>query len=296
MERKTVSAIEDDQFLGVMAHIMFSLVPLVVLNNGTVAFVLLKNQHWRKKSSTIFMVLMAISDIFGILCRNLDTVLDIFDCILDGVTNFGAIFPVWMQVCLVTERAIAVSYPIKSRLLLSRRNAAITVVVLFVCSSFISFLPNILNVHNNEYCSFSKGAEFIPIIVSTFYFIVPFVWTIICNSIIVWHLKRGNVNRHSENAQNVANSVVGIALVFSVTFFICTAPVSIFNLIVNGSSNVMDVAIIDDHRGKYKVFPILQLVSQIFHATNIVLYIISSKTFRNDLIESFRYIVRCICL
>ena len=269
--------------------------PLVFVNNTTIAFVLLKNKHWRKRSSTVFMVMMAIADIFGIICRNFDLVFDIFNCILNGLTNFAAIFPVWMQVCLVTERAIAVSCPIKSRLLLSRRNAAITSAVLFIFFIFFSFLPNILNVHQGL-CTYSKGTEFIPVIMTFVYFVVPFVWTVICNSIIVWHLKRKNESRHSENAKNVANSVVRIALVFSVTFFIFTGPVSIFNVIYKDDYNELDVAINAPQKLKYKVVQILHLVSQIFHATNIILYIVSSKTFRDDLIRSIFYVVRCSCL
>ena len=149
-----------------------------------------------------------------------------------------------------------------------------------------------LKVHN-EYCSFSKGTESIPIVISIIYFIVPFVWIVICNSIIVWHLQRGNESRLSANANDVANSVTRISLVFSITFFIFTAPLSIFNLIDKGSSNVMDVSINEDYQEKYKMVQILQLVSQIFHAINIILYIVSSKTFRNDLIESLRCIFCC---
>ena len=291
MEHKTVASTDDDNFMRVISYLKYSVIPLVVLNNATIAFVLLKNNHWRKRSSTVFMVMMAISDIFGAFTRNIDFLPGVYHCVLNSFANFLSIFPVWMQVCLVTERAIAVSCPIKSRLILTKLNAAITSAVLFICFVSISFLPII---DQMGYCSFdNKGNEYIPIVISIIYFVVPFLWTVICNSIIVWHLKRKNESRHSENAKNVANSVVRIALVFSITFFIFTAPISIFNVIFLAEYNKWEVVINAEHRSKDRVVQILQLVSQIFHATNIILYIVSSKTFRDDIIRSIRSILCC---
>ena len=279
----------------VVTYMKYGVIPLVVLNNTTIAFVLLKHNHWRQRSSTVFMVLMAITDIFGVICRNLEfDFTDVKYCIVDGLTNFGTIFPVWMQVGLVTERAIVVSFPIKGRFLLSRRNVAITSAIIFILVIFLSFLPNILDVHM-EHCSYSKGYEYLATVMSVIYFDVPFMWTVFCNSIIVWHLKQKNESRHSENAQNVANSVVRIALVFSITFFMFTAPLSIFNKIFKFDSMQTTVHVNEGYQSKYFVFQILQLVSQLFHAANIILYIVSSKTFRNDLIQNIRFIVSCIC-
>ena len=294
---KTSSSTTDDEFMRAVINAMIILIPLVVVNNTMIAFVLLKNKHWRKRSSTVFMVMMAITDIFGVGSRNLDFVYEdiIENCILHGFTNFGAIFPVWMQVCLVTERAIAVSCPMKSKFILTRRNAAITSAVLLICFLFVFFLPNMLGLYDGA-CAFTKGNEFISALNIVIYFVVPFMWTVISNGIIVWHLKRRMASQNSENAKNIANSVLRIALVFSITFFIFSAPLSIYNFIFNFTTSATEIVVNEGHQTKYKVLQILQLFSNLFHATNIILYIISSKTFRDDLIRSIKETFRCICL
>ena len=265
-----------------------------VVNNSFILLVMLRSS-WRKKSSTVYFVLIAIFDTFAIFSQLL-LLFDESRIAICGsapyLTIWGILYPVWLLTAMITERTVAVLLPLKAKLLLTTKKNIYVAGFLWVSSFLISLTVTNFSAGANSGCN-SKSESWIRWLLPLLYSFIPFIWIVICNIIIVYTIKQSA--RLQLKAMDL--KMVKIVIVQSITFIILTGPLSCFNIFgIKESFNKDVLNIAQNVPTNYIIGITFNLLLMLYHSINAFIYAIVSTEFRSDLFSVLRttyYYILC---
>ena len=272
--------------------------------NNTIAVVVLLSKTYRKTSTGFLMIALAVAD-FGVvstgLLRQWIIALTRYDIRMAStsscrVHNFLTYLTVsvssWSLAIIAIERTICVCNPLRCKEIASRRRIYIAWVVCFLL--IFGVQSNFLwtyDIYYTSYCmmdctataeydSFHNGGvyEWLDLVISS---LGPFGVILPCNVIIITKILKSRARRQAmssvKNSKGISSTTIMLT-VTSVLFFILTAPMAFFLLVMSYlGSTLTDFADIDF---MYTIFYILFNLNS---SINFLLYCASGTKFRRTL-------------
>ena len=268
-------------------HRYVVLLPIGLICNGAVIFILLVSKEWRSRSCVVYLVQIALCNVLSITLRL--TVNLWFDCCcvqFGSLFPFFNIYPVWLLVGLVTERTVAVIAPFKSRQYLSRKTAAIASLVIGLIVLMYTLLNSLMLGFSecSDADANNSGSRF-SVFISIVYSFIPSCWIIVCNSIIIGKMKCCTDHVRRSNEPEV-NHMTRMAIVLSIAFIVCTYPLSMLNILLQ--AGVFSDNPYDDNMNLLVAQIICISLSEFYSVSNLLLYLISSSRFRKDCMVLFK--------
>ncbi|XP_064652690.1 FMRFamide receptor-like [Lineus longissimus] len=296
----------------------FLIVVGIILNSLTI--VVLLKQKFGKSSTRILLIALALSDSS---CLLIEPFFHWATKIFPGFnkrrfsaapascpfqiffTYFIRQFASWMVMFLTVERWLSVSYPLKARLLCTARRvwASISAAVIFLLllNAHILFF---YRVGNTFRCSMKWNQEYVNFFLTFWYWIdmmlycgVPFLVIALCNLSILHALIQSNLNRkHLHTTENKSEgdasrltSVTYMLTTVSIFFILLTLPRQAYFIWVGmlppASERSMELI-----ANSYLAYSIANLMSYINNTINFLLYCISGRHFRQEVVKMFRKI------
>ena len=276
---------------------------------GNVSSIIVMLQPPRKvQSYGLLVVVLAITDTFGltanffrplslpgILNSDVRTLTDTACTIAMMFDLTAKMYSSYIIVLICIDRFIAVQYPLQFKQIVSRK---VRVLSLCICGC-MCLLSGIVNAVmfseiKNGVCQLgsSEQTTFIQRIVrflflSLFYVVIPMGIIISLTPVIIFKLKqqhavRARLTAKDESSQMIRTSVMLISVVIAYIILVGVPSLVFFGLRLGGvDGNVSnDILII-----------LVATAIQINHSTNICLYVISNKEFR----EKFLRLFGCSC-
>ena len=271
------------------------------------SFIVHKQQQFRKRSSTVFLSLLAVTDTLMLLLGLLQywILFNFFPTVLTKAHCKGMFFVVklfgnyshWIVVCFSIDRFIAVQFPIKS----NRWSTPEKSKLCLCCVAVIAFFKNLHYIMTTDFfydtqkgmpiCAFGlkNKASWITIYQGfevTVSSILPFTIIFFCNFMIIRKIHQQQTRKISPQKMRISSNRDGITktlLLVSTVFVITTCPLQIFRLYF---------ASIDVSRSSALTQAQYNLGHNICHklwytnnGVNFLLYCWSSKSFRRNLIK-----------
>ena len=282
----SIELVVDEALATIMKHRLYVLIPIMLVNNGLVIVVLLRGKGWKGRSSIVYLLQIAVWGSMGfILNHTLVFLLPRYCKTVQFISANSNIYPVWLLVSLVAERAIVVLCPFTNKRFISRKKALIISLSLFLLVS----LPTSTTAFLIEACDRNSNANVFLIAYPVVYSFIPSALILILNGIIIGKVAHSRSLVQSHNNRG-SNHVTLMAVMLSVTFIIMTAPLSVL-LILQSKEKSLTHDESDITRPRYIMVVVGHLLAEFYHTCAIFIYIISSKRFRND----FMQLVRCKC-
>ena len=297
--------------------VIWSPITIVMGTIGNVlAIVVLSRKEMRKATSSMYLIILAVSDIFVLylgLLRNFIRELydvDVRDhsepvCKLHiFLVYFTGHFSAWVLVAVAVERFISVWFPFKAKVLCTRRNglfALLLLVAILLAADghffwthgvrFIKYKKRIYRygctINNPDYEHFD---EFIwPWIDAFFFSYGPFALMLTCNIMIIVRLLRPRLQKsHGRNAisdKNASkmNTMTAMLLTVSFTFLLLTAPISLY---ISGQYTWWKTEMTSslENNARFQVYwAVASMLAYMNNAANFLLYIVSGPKFRREL-------------
>ena len=282
----SIELVVDEALATIMKHRLYVLIPIMLVNNGLVIVVLLRGKGWKGRSSIVYLLQIAVWDSMGILLDNTLVLLIPSYCkMVQFVLTITNIYPVWLLVSLVAERAIVMLFPFTNKRFISRKNAVFMSLGVFLLVS----LPTSMMVFFFENCDGGVNANVYLVTYPIVYSFIPSVLFLIFNGIIIGKVVHSRSLVQCHNNRDTYH-VTYMAVMLSLTFMIMTAPLSVL-LILQSKESKFTYEDTNVTRTKYVMSTVGHLLSESYHICTIFVYIISSKRFRND----FLRFIRCKC-
>ena len=209
----------------------------------------------------------------------------------------------WLLVCIACERFFVVFYPFRAKRVASKRNALLFVLLI----AFILFATNVQLLWSVELIFYNENKEWAchesdkyhyfalriwPWIDFSLFSLAPFAILAVANLSIAGKLIHMNYIRGRRLHKNSSNSRIGnltvVNFAVSAWFLVTTLPISVFLI-------KQHVWILNETHYTQKIKVIMQLVwavtaniSYLNNSCNFVLYIMTSRRFRSELVALFR--------
>ncbi|CAH1796169.1 unnamed protein product [Owenia fusiformis] len=273
---------------------------------NTMAIVVLLQKNLRRKTSSLYLIALAISDTSVLMngylrfwiIMSTDEKLNIRDIsqagckIMTFLLYLSNQFSAWMLVCITVERLIVVFVPHKARLICTFRSTALTILCVFVvlCIVNMHFFWSTGILQQIQICRWLPGFDFIKNVYRWVDFalgsIIPFIVMIVSNVIII--AKLTCFRRHIQSNQNTSFGRMAVMLVtVNFTFIVLTLPILLY--LVHG----FDHWYVEDRSRFYLLWACLNLVFYSNNVLNFVMYCISGTDFRSTLRDGICKLFLC---
>ena len=285
---------------------------------NTLAIVVLSKKKMRRMPSSLFLIVLAVSDLLmlyiGLLrhCIRVFNEVDIREFTLTGcrthvfLVYFIKHFSAWVLGAVALERFISVWIPFRAKTICTHRNAALGVCAIAVAlvginlHFFWTFGEKIVPIENSnrthrDACTYRKKFDFFfekiwPGLEASVYTYIPFTIMLLCNTLIIFRLARARLQRKRQGATSHGSqdsirmtTMTGMLLAATFTFFLLTTPVSLY---LNGQNSYWKEEKKRNHN--FKIFWVVaQQLMYLNNAINFLLYFISGPQFRQELKRSF---------
>ena len=300
------------------AHTIWKISSPIVMTLGTIgntlAIVVLSKKKMRRMPSSLFLIVLAVSDVLmlyiGLLrhCIRVFNEVDIRELTLTGckvhvfLVFFIKHFSAWLLVAVALERFISVWFPFGAKTICTHRNAALGVCAIAVAlvginlHFFWTFAKRIVPItnsnktrryacnHRQKFDDFFN--EIWPGLEASIFTYIPFTIMLVCNTLIIFRLARARLQRKRHGATSHGShhsirmtTMTGMLLAATFTFLILNTPVSLY---LSGQSTFWK-----EERRRNQNFKIFWVITQqlmyLNNAINFLLYFISSRQFRQEL-------------
>ncbi|XP_074657222.1 kappa-type opioid receptor-like [Tubulanus polymorphus] len=200
------------------------------------------------------------------------------------LTYVSSMLSAWSLVVISIERCISVAFPMKARLICTRKNVGSVLATVLVAILAV-------NIHYPYgWCPLDEDGTYIKYlnkyletVDTTLSVIIPFSVSFTSNVVIIVLIKRSRSGRaamtnnrqtSAEKKKDKVESVTIMLLVTNFTFITATLPYSIYLDVVDWAGTTLDAT--------------LGLISYVNYAINFWLYCISGPKFRHEMCRLFR--------
>ena len=302
---------------------MWKYIPPVIIVLGTVgntlSILVMLRKQFRHTTMSFHLIALAIADTLALYCGLLPICLDaylstnlghsIFLCKMRNLLVFYVSHTAsWILVCLTLERFVAVIFPHYCRLFTKARAAIILAFIILILlifdlhffwtfhlqehtSQYIDPLTNTTKNHTTRVCwVYKEHEDFLtntwPWIDLALFSLLPFMFIIIGNISICIKLgltyynrrKLGSSTNQSQNQTKLISTSIVLGSV-SLIFVVSTLPVTIWQL------HMIHTPYNEDARAKIQITgTAIQLLQYLNNAFNFVLYCLTGRQFRKELI------------
>ena len=197
-----------------------------------------------------------------------------------AVINFAVQFEAWIIVSVSLERLVAVWFPVKHKYYFTRPKAAMGLVILAI--PLIAETSHFYYTHDISTCNTKKtyiyfGQFIYPWISITLASLLPFLIMFLTSIGIVWKLLK------NKQAKKKFSSMTITLFTVSVTFFITTCPICIIIIAFPILMKEGDTTV-DEFHNYVIARGVFNLLYYINNAINFVLYCLSGRRFRRELL------------
>ena len=303
-------------------HTIWKISSPIVMTLGTIgntlAIVVLSKKKMRRMPSSLFLIVLAVSDLLmlylGLLrhCIRVFNEVDIREFTLTGckvhvfLVYFIKHFSAWLLVAVALERFISVWFPFRAKTICTHRNAAFGVCAIAVALVGINLYffwtqgERIVRIANSNRtrkypCNHREIFDFFseqiwPGLEASIFTYIPFTIMLSCNTLIIFRLaqirlqrKRLGATSHGSQDSIQMTTMTGMLLAATFTFLILNTPVSLYLI---GQSTFWKEERKQNHN--FQIFwAITQQLMYLNNAINFLLYFISSPRFRHELKKLF---------
>ncbi|CAH1784826.1 unnamed protein product [Owenia fusiformis] len=280
----------------------------------------LLRKRMRKFSTSLFLVLLALSDLVHLHSGLLRSVISYstnatyvshVEVTQAGCkvhyffTYFSVHYSAWVLVAVSVERTIAVWMPFRVKQLCSRKSSAITlfIVGILLTAANLHFFwtagiipaprkrnSTICNLSGNQYKVFWR--QYWPWIDATLRSYLPFTLIVLSNSLIIAKIlqtrrQRKLLTSRTCNHSNGITSMTAMLIGISIGYIITTSPISVFFAYVN---YIMyhHGKIPDQFVGSFQLaYAVCMMLHYCNNAVNFLLYCVTGPRFRKELIVMF---------
>ena len=304
------------------AHTIWKISSPIVMTLGTIgnalAIVVLSKKKMRRMPSSLFLIVLAVSDLLmlylGLLrhCIRVFNEVDIREFTLTGcrthvfLVYFIKHFSAWVLVAVALERFISVWFPFRAKTICTHRNAALGVCAIAVALVGINLHffwtqgERIVRIANSnrtrKYACYHRENfdvfldQIWPWLEASIFTYIPFTIMLSCNTLIIFRLARARLQRRRQGATSHGSqdsiqmtTMTGMLLAATFTFLILNTPVSLY---LSGQSTFWKEERKRNHN--FKIFWVItQQLMYLNNAINFLLYFISSPRFRQELKKLF---------
>ena len=287
---------------------LYSIYPIITAAVGTVgntlALIVLVQRKLRRSSPCVYMAALAVTDTVVLWSTFFGMVSVVYYPSMNGlwfckmvsyVSSISSPLSSWLVVTMTIERFIVVYFPFKSGKFCNVKNARIAVCLLaafFVILSVhepitINYDPRIKRCRNDEskYGTFLKAFGYIDATIACF---APEILLLTFNSLIVLRIKQSAAVRKDMAGQSAAETsgqhtqVTVMLLTVSFVFCILITPYAIFFI---GKNYWIDLTDMENYARLALAQQCCIFMIMLNHSINFVLYFVSGKRFRNELIR-----------
>ena len=277
-------------------------IPPFLLTIGIVgnmlSMITLTRKNLRKTATSMFLIALSVTDTMVLMTGMLNSWLtsvyrmdmrrfsDIGCRVHWSVTYFSVHMAPWTLVTISLERLVAVYFPTRHRVLFTRARAVIAVAVL--CLTFLMFdsLHYVIHTLHKDGCyvklkfyDFWYG-KFLKMDLF-FTSLGPFaIMTTMTIAIII----RLILNR--KTGKQKVGSLTLLMLVVNLSFLITTSPAAIYFAIAGNLRS--KVKTLEDIADLNQAFTITNLLFYVNNSINFLLYVMSSRRFRNEFTSLFK--------
>ena len=305
-----------------VTHTIWKISSPIVMTLGTIgntlAIVVLSKKKMRRMPSSLFLFVLAVSDLLmlyiGLLrrCIKVYNDIDIRDFTLTGckvhifLVYFIKHFSAWLLVAVALERFISVWFPFRAKTICTHRNAALGVCAIAVALVGIHLhffwtqgerIVHIANSNRTRRYACNQREKFDDFLnqiwsglEASIFTYIPFTIMLLCNILIIFRLARARLQRrrlgatsHGSHDSIRMTTMTGMLLSATFTFLILNTPVSLY---LSGQSTFWK-----EERRRNHNFEIFWVITQqlmyLNNAINFFLYFISSPRFRQELKKLF---------
>ena len=305
-----------------VANTIWKISSPIVMTLGTIgntlAIVVLSKKKMRRMPSSLFLIVLAVSDLLMLYLGLLRRCIQQFNGIdIRHFTQAGCkvhVFLVyfinhlsaWLLVAVALERFISVWFPFRAKTICTHRNAALGICAIAVAlvginlHFFWTYGERIVHIadsnrtlrnachHREPFDTFLK--EIWPGLETSVCTYIPFTIMLVCNTLIIFRLARARMQRkrlgatsHGSHDSIRMTTMTGMLLAATFTFLILNTPVSLY---LSGQSTFWK-----EERKRNQNFKIFSVITQqlmyLNYAINFFLYFISSPRFRQELKKLF---------
>ena len=276
-------------YLGFIDFFRLVVFPLSLLNILAVVYVLISHPKLRTRPATTYTCLMAVSNTMHLFFKNF---IPNVTCRYSIFTQaFFAMYSPWILICMVTERALLIAYPIEFRGKFNIKRAAVLSIVtllatLAICTCFV------VGIDNTEFadCITQPVYSIMMILLLVLQSFIPAVWIVVCNIVICYNILHNSYMKkaNASSSGSYTNSVTKFSVMLAFFFIFLTVPHSVFVLIYRE----LDVFVLKNAHHYTSMMAIvkqiLELVSDLYHCIIITLCAASSRAFRQYAVKKFR--------
>ncbi|XP_041350947.1 growth hormone secretagogue receptor type 1-like [Gigantopelta aegis] len=269
------------------------------------SFVVIISSSFRTTTTSLYFSTLAVLDIIILLFSFMDYIDQIVrpmfitgaGCLLFFVFYTAIHFNVMTLVAMTTERYIVIRFPLRSRLLITKRRTAQCILAIGSFSILLNVLhifTRKLEVYENTTCEFrNEGSRYFVTeiyvwIDSTVYSFFPILVLFVLNFLIICNVRRqqkqrGQLQVFGRPQRDVQKQLVVMSVLVSVGFMILTGPVALWLVIGRYSWK-------PDGQEKATFNMVERLVSNLMytnHAVNFIFYFVGGKRFRKEVSRIF---------
>ena len=287
------------------------LILVVSIIFNTLLFLTMQNKRMKKTRASLFLSVMAISDVSVLLFKCIASLLKIYKvkvyyfCILiqNVIPDVTALTSYWLILIITFERFVAVSNPLEVRIIFSKKRSkfiiASTIVFFAIltnnqvfCLKYGEMQPQFCLIKGlqNETCFYYLRTVY-PWIKSALVCWIPSLIGIILNSLIILKLYKASklrekMSRQKKRLESSAgvkffkeNQITIMLCTISISSVILTLPFSVFELLRKMNVNMKSINVRVAQRA-------VLLPLDILHTTNFI-FCLSGKKFRDSLKDLF---------
>lgn len=297
------------------------IVIFAIIGNSLIIIIML-NKQLTKLPISIYLLSLAISDTCVLLFDNFiiwidlmlyklskNTIQKLTECKIYYIHYTAAVVSAWLIVSISMDRCLSVIYPTNYRVkvFLSKKSVIIRVIILILLAILINlnYLIQIKSPDSARDECFASGSNQVwsryiwPRLFTFIYSIIPSILLIVFNTLIINKAKNSRINVATNSFKTISSSNKGhlnkTIFTLCMSYVLMTLPPNIFHIInadviessdfdsFNGTFNKQSD--IDEFNHKQKIVliaRILELFMNSYHAVNFFLYILTSKTFRDQ--------------
>lgn len=305
--------------IDIISYINYFLLPVLLvlgLTGNTLTVIIMQTKRYTHLTSRLFLIALALSDSFLLLTQpfNKDFVLTLLGTDLRALSNVGckAFFVIfktakmsssWFLVFICWERFVAVWFPLKAKMICTKRVALVLILAVYVIIlTYTSVWSYASQITQDGICHPDVYDKKNPAEVSRFgtfllgglsiYSMIPMCFLVTMTPMIAFKLTRQSQKRKSmigksakkSTAQDTNRTTIMLVGVM-VAYILLISPVtalhmSAFFLRVNAfGSNALGFLVFKE---------VSQILEQINYAINFFLYVLTSNMFRQGLNEIFQ--------
>ncbi|XP_045173503.2 growth hormone secretagogue receptor type 1-like [Mercenaria mercenaria] len=300
---------------------------LVGILGNMLSFIVMKTKTLRHKSYSHYLCALAVFDTLTLIIRQIESVDEylvshqktsgVFQQFSDGscklynfIVHVITLMCSWLVVFMAVERLIAVCFPFKKVYFRKETGAVVAIGILFICVCLTQSFRFLMIEHvmyddkNNirDCLATEKHAEIytsldVYFFLWTLVFVLPVVFIILCNSLVLFHIFRVKKDLQKEDnflsyrtdrARERKYRSTCMLLIVTFTYIITLLPLFTLSLIVDVT---IKVGSLETARNTYVALrPYIDIsvsVSLLNYAANFFIYVLSGKRFRFELKNLF---------